>query len=350
MTLDILQPDADERRPDSGPVSSREGETLPEPGDQGPTTSRLELSPIGRTGDRAFRAAAVAASLSIVALVAFVGIFLLALALPSLRADQVNFLTSREWSVGGARLAFGIAGLLWTTALSSVVAMVLAVPVAIGIAMFLTQYLPARIARPLGFVIDLLAAVPSIVYGLWGIKVLAPALRPVSDALQGALGWFPLFGAGLSSNGSVFVAAVVLAIMILPIITAISRDVFAQTPNEHKEAALALGATRWEMIRMTVLPFGRSGVVSGAMLGLGRALGETVAVMIILAAPAPGEPFNPSLFAGGETFASKIANNAQEFDSPAKTGAYIASGLVLFVVTFAVNAIARLISERTASR
>jgi phosphate transport system permease protein len=144
----------------------------------------------------------------------------------------------------------------------------------------------------------------------------------------------------------VFVAAVVLAIMILPIVSAISRDVFAQTPREHIEAALALGATRWEVIRTSVLPYGRSGVISASMLGLGRALGETIAVMIILSTPAPGSPFSPSIFAGGETFASKIANNAAEFDSPSKTGAYIAAGLVLFVVTFAVNAIARIVAER----
>ena len=152
----------------------------------------------------------------------------------------------------------------------------------------------------------------------------------------------------MDPKGSVFVASVVLAIMILPIVIAISRDVFAQTPRDHIEAALALGATRWEVIRTAVLPHGRSGVVSASMLGLGRALGETIAVMIILTTPPQGGPFTPSIFAGGETFASKIANNAAEFDSPSKTGAYIAAGLVLFVVTFAVNAIARIIAERGA--
>ncbi|MCP4890017.1 MAG: ABC transporter permease subunit, partial [Planctomycetaceae bacterium] len=139
---------------------------------------------------------------------------------------------------------------------------------------------------------------------------------------------------------------VVLAIMILPIITAISREVFDQTPLLHKEAALALGATHWEMVRTTVLPFGRPGVISASMLGLGRALGETMAVVIILSKPAPGSDFSASIFAGGETFASKIANNAAEFDSPEKTGAYIAAGLVLFILTFIVNAIARWIISR----
>jgi phosphate transport system permease protein len=162
------------------------------------------------------------------------------------------------------------------------------------------------------------------------------------------LGWIPLFGKGVESTGNVLTASIVLAIMILPIVSAMSRDVFAQTPRDHMEAALALGATKWEMIRIAVLPYGRSGVIAASMLGLGRALGETIAVMIILSQTnTPG--INFSLFAGGETFASKIANNAQEFDSPAKTGAYIAAGLILFVVTFAVNAIARVVADRKVS-
>jgi phosphate transport system permease protein len=316
----------------------------PEPAETG--RRGVKLAKISKTGDRLFRGSAGGASLLIILLVAFVGAFLLILALPSLLDDKANFLTSRDWVVSGAELRFGIAGLLWTTVLSAVVAMVIAVPIAIGVALCITQYLPKRIAGPLAFVVDLLAAVPSIVFGLWGIAVLAPKMAPISTWLSTNLGWFPLFAPGLTSNGTVFVAAVVLAIMILPIVTAISRDVFLQTPREQVEAALALGATKWEMIRTAVLPYGRSGVMSASMLGLGRALGETIAVMIILAQPAAGSPFSPSIFAGGETFASKIANNASEFDSPSKTGAYIASGLVLFVVTFAVNALARTIAER----
>jgi phosphate transport system permease protein len=227
--------------------------------------------------------------------------------------------------------------------------LMIAVPIAIGVALCISQYLPRRLGGPLAFVVDLLAAVPSIVFGLWGIIVLAPRLEPISAFLSGHLGWIPLFAPSLTSDGTVFVAAVVLAIMILPIVTAISRDVFLQTPREHREAALALGATRWEVIRTAVLPYGRSGVISASMLGLGRALGETIAVMIILAQPAEGSRFSLSIFAGGQTFASLIANNAQEFDTPSKTGAYIASGLVLFVVTFAVNALARVIAERVPS-
>jgi phosphate transport system permease protein len=311
-----------------------------------PQRSGVKLARISKTGDRLFRSSAGGASTVIILLVAFVGIFLLVLALPSLLANKANFLTSREWVVAANELRFGIAGLLWTTVLSSVMAMLIAVPIALGVALCITQYLPKRISGPFAFLVDLLAAVPSIVFGLWGIAVLAPRIKPIGDWLSANLGWFPLFAPGLTSAGTVFVASVVLAIMILPIVTAISRDVFMQTPRDHVEAALALGATKWEMIRTAVLPYGRSGVMSASMLGLGRALGETVAVMIILAQPAAGSPFSPSIFAGGETFASKIANNAQEFDTPSKTGAFIAAGLVLFIVTFAVNAAARTIADR----
>jgi phosphate transport system permease protein len=311
-----------------------------------PVGHGVKLAKISHTGDRVFRGLTSSSGLIIVLLVGFVGIFLLALALPSLLADQDNFLTSRNWIVSGEQLRFGIAGLFWTTVLSSVLAMVMAVPVAVGVALCLTQYLHRRASGPVSFVVDLLAAVPSIIFGLWGLIVLGPFLAPAAEWLADKLGWIPLFSRSVDPKGSVFVASVVLAIMILPIVTAISRDVFAQTPRDHIEAALALGATRWEVIRTAVLPHGRSGVISASMLGLGRALGETIAVMIILTQPAPGSPFTPSIFAGGETFASKIANNAQEFDTPSKTGAFIASGLVLFVVTFVVNAVARIIAER----
>jgi phosphate transport system permease protein len=306
----------------------------------------IRLAKISKTGDRVFRGLATTSGLAIVLLVLFVGIFLLALALPSLRADQDNFLTSRNWTVAGNELRFGIAGLLWTTVLSSILAMAIAVPIAVGVALCLTQYLHKRASGPVSFAVDLLAAVPSIIFGLWGLSVLGPFLAPAAQWLISKIGWIPLFSKSVDPKGSVFVASAVLAIMILPIVTAISRDVFAQTPRDHIEAALALGATRWEVIRTAVLPYGRSGVISASMLGLGRALGETIAVMIILTTPPAGSPFTPSIFAGGETFASKIANNAAEFDSPSKTGAYIAAGLVLFLVTFAVNAMARIIAER----
>ena len=313
------------------------------------STTSTTFATIKHGGDRSFRAGAIAAAVIVVLLVLFVGIFLAVIATPSLRHDTVNFFTSTLWNVGtDAPLQFGIAGLMWTTTLTSVVAMVLAVPVAVGTALLVTQYVPGRVGSLIGFVIDLLAAVPSIIFGLWGLKLLGPFLGPFYDWLQRVLGWIPLFGKGVESTGNVLTASIVLAIMILPIVSAMSRDVFAQTPRDHKEAALALGATKWEMIRIAVIPYGRSGVIAASMLGLGRALGETIAVMIILSQTNTAG-INISLFAGGETFASKIANNAQEFDSPAKTGAYIAAGLILFVVTFAVNAIARVVADRKVS-
>ena len=258
--------------------------------------------------------------------------------------DRANFLTARVWDVQGAELRFGIPDLLWVTVLSSLVAMTLAVPVAIGVALFLTEYAPKRLARPFAYLVDLLAAVPSIVYGLWGASIVAPYVAGVQTWLGDKVGWFPLFDNTAAVSGTIFLASVVLAVMILPIITAISREVFAQTPLTHKEGALALGATRWEMIRTAVLPFGTPGVISAAMLGLGRALGETIAVTLIISTT--NGAFSWSIFAGGETFASRIANNAGEFDTPTKAGAFIAAGLVLFVLTFVVNAIARLVIER----
>jgi len=222
--------------------------------------------------------------------------------------------------------------------------MLLAVPVAVGVALFLTQYLHPRASGPLSFVVDLLAAVPSIIYGLWGIAVLAPALLPIATFLRDDLGWFFLFAPGNLPvlTGTIFTGGVVLAVMILPIITAVTREVFSQAPRFHIEAAQALGATRWEVIRMAVLPYGRSGYIAGSMLGLGRALGETIAVLIVIRAATTPSGF--SLFDGGYTFASLIASAASEFSQPLPTGAYIAAGLVLFVLTFVVNAIARMVA------
>ena len=247
---------------------------------------------------------------------------------------------------------FGIPNLFFTTVLVSLVALILAMPVALGIAVFLSNYCPKKLVKPLGFMIDLLAAVPSIVFGIWGAYVLGPVLGDFFEWLSGWAGGFSLFNSQqgssppFSTSRNIFTGGIVLAIMILPVIAATTREVFVQTPKGQIESALALGATRWEVVRMTVLPFGLSGYISGAMLGLGRALGETLAVMLIVSALAEGSDWNWSLLSGGETFASKIANNAGEFDTPSKTGAYIAAGLVLFILTFVVNAIARIVIER----
>jgi phosphate transport system permease protein len=300
----------------------------------------------GRLGDRLFKAVAIAAGSTIVIAILLIAVFLLVRALPSLRADHANFFTTTKFDTSdAANLAFGIRDLFAVTVLSSVFALVLAVPVAIGIAVFLTQYAPARLSRPFSAVVDLLAAVPSIVFGLWGIFVLAPHLKPVAMFLNRHLGWLFLFKQGnvsLAGGGTIFTAGIVLAVMILPIITSVSREVFRQTPVSQIEAAQALGATKWEVVRITVFPFGRSGVIAASMLGLGRALGETVAVLIILRTAAQAAHW--SLFDGGYTFASKIASAAAEFSAPLPTGAYIAAGFVLFALTFVVNAAARLIA------
>lgn len=303
-------------------------------------------------GDKIFAWLVLASGVFVVALVALTGAFLVWKATPALLDNTANFFTDRVWQPATSPPAFGIAALLWTTVLASAFAMLLAVPIAIGVALFITQYAPRRAARPVAYLIDLLAAIPSIIYGLWGIRVLGPVIAgpdsSVRNGVEKAFGWIPLFGTTGVSQGTVFLASIVLAIMILPIVTAISREVFDQTPLPNKEAALALGATRWEMIRVAVLPFGKPGVISASMLGLGRALGETIAVTIILSQPSTLDKFDLSIFYGGETFASKIANNASEFSTPQKTGAYIAAGLVLFVLTFAVNAVARVVIARSA--
>ena len=295
------------------------------------------------TGDKIFRGMSAGSGLFVVLLIAGVAAFLVGQAVPALLKNKANFLTDRVWNLGNLDApSFGIPDLLWVTVISSAIALLLAVPVAVGVALFLTQYAPKRLATPFAYLVDLLAAVPSIIYGLWGYAVLRPYIDPVQGFLSGTLGFIPVFkDEGVS--GTIFLASIVLGIMILPIVTAISREVFAQTPQTHKEGAYALGATRWEMIRTAVLPFGRAGVISAAMLGLGRALGETIAVAIILSQVAN---FTFSVFTGGQTFASKIALSAAEFDSPTKTGAFIAAGLVLFILTFAVNAAARIVIER----
>jgi phosphate transport system permease protein len=298
-------------------------------------------------GDRIFSGTARGAGLLVIAIVTLVGVFLLSQAIPALAKDKVNFLTSTQWNVDATPLQFGIANLLWVTVLSSAIAMVVAVPLGIGVALFITQYAPPWLSRPAASLVDLLAAVPSIVYGLWGLQVLGTHMDGIQAFLIHLLGWIPLFtDAGVAAASTILTVGVVLSIMVLPIVTALSREVFAQTPTTNMEAALALGATRWEMIRTAVLPFGKPGVISASMLGLGRALGETVAVTVILSALSGSAPWSWSMFNGGETFASKIANNAAEFDSPQKAGAFMAAGLVLFGLTFIVNAVARAVINR----
>ncbi|WP_206789584.1 phosphate ABC transporter permease subunit PstC [Amycolatopsis sp. MtRt-6] len=297
-----------------------------------------------RPGDRIFQNLTTGAGIFVVALIGLIGLFLLIQAIPALRANKGNFLTNHGWSTSDpANMSFGILDLLQVTVATSVVALIIAMPVSLGIALFLTQYAPPRLARPFAYIIDLLAAVPSIIFGLWGILVFAPAIEPFAHWINETFSWFPILAPGNvapSVRGTIFTAGIVLAVMILPIITSLSREVFERTPTPHIEGALALGATRWEVIRTTVLPFGKAGYVGASMLGLGRALGETIALAVILLIP-QGKNFDWSLFDGGATFASKIAANYSEFNNEVSAGAYIAAGLVLFVLTFVVNFAAR---------
>ena len=299
-----------------------------------------------RPADRIFRLLSASAGTMVLLIMAAIAAFLIYRAIPALGHDTENFFTFSKWDPDGSPSRFGIGALLYFTLVTSAIAMVLAVPVAIGIALFITYYAHRRASHGLAYVVDLLAAVPSIVYGLWGFSFLAPHLDGLVIWLDKYLGWIGLFDYrpdNKPSNFSPFTAGIVLAIMVLPIISSISREVFRQVPREQVEAAQALGATRWEMIRMSVLPFGRPGVLSASILGLGRALGETLAVTLVLS-----NSYDINLHVtenGGVTFASNIALKYGEA-GPIGSGALIAAGLCLFVITLAVNFSAGLIIRR----
>jgi phosphate transport system permease protein len=301
-----------------------------------------------RGPDVAFRGLSVGTGVRVLALIVAIGAFLVVKALPAFRAAGLGFFTERAWFPDASTPVFGVAALVWGTVVSSVLALVIAVPVAIGSALFVTELAPRRIGAWLGYALDLLAAVPSVVYGLWGVYFLVPRMVPMQRWLGTHLGFVPLFDNPSALYGrSIFVASVVLAIMILPITAAILREVFQQVPNADREAALALGATRWESIRMAVLPFSRSGVVGAVMLGLGRALGETIAIALVLAASY--DVTLNVLKPGGNTIAANIALKFGE-SGPLGREALIASGLVLFAITLAVNVAARGIVARSSRR
>jgi phosphate transport system permease protein len=285
-------------------------------------------------GDRLFAGLAVASGLLILLILAGVFVFLLIEGVPGLRVDPSNYGAGFTdfWSYVGP--------LLFGTVFISVLALIVAVPFALAVALFISHYAPRRLATPVAYVIDLLAAVPSVVYGLWGGRSLSQALKPVINWLGDRLEWIPLFRGPASPNGqTALTAALVLGVMILPIVTAISREVFAQTPRLNEEAAIGLGATRWEVIRLAVLPHARSGVIAGIMLGLGRALGETMAVTMVYSS-SPKYMINVIGDTSPQTIAANIANNYAEA-TPDKQHVLIAAGLVLFAFTFLVNLVAR---------
>ena len=296
-----------------------------------------------RLGDQIFLGLSRGSGILLLVIMAAIAGFLTYRSVIAISGDHGNFLTTFEWNADFSPPVFGIAVLAFGTIVSSIIAMALAVPIAVGIALFLTHYAPRRLSGPIGYVIDLLAAVPSIVYGLWGALILVPHLTGLFGWLNDYFGWTGIFSWDGGAPRSMLTVGVLLAIMILPIITNVSREVFRQVPRMHEEAALALGATRWEVIRMAVLPFGRSGVISASMLGLGRALGETMAVATVLS---PTFGIQASLLdPGGGTFAQNIASQFGEA-TPQGRDALIASGLVLFVITLLVNGAARVIIAR----
>ncbi len=305
-----------------------------------PTEPPSTPRPVRRAGDRVFAGSAKGSGIFILLVLAGVAAFLISEALPALTSPA-------EEIPGGEGLTGYVAPLIVGTLLGAVLALVVATPLAVGIALYITYYAPRRIAAGMGYVIDLLAAIPSVVYGFWGLAVLAPTLVPFHAWAADNLSWIPLFAGPASASGrTMFTVGLVLAVMILPIISAIAREVFSQAPALHREAALALGATRWEMIRMAVLPYGKSGVIAGAMLGLGRALGETMAVAIVLSGGAAAT-LNLISSSNPSTIASNIALRFPEATG-IEINTLIASGLVLFVITLAVNMLARWIVERRA--
>ena len=281
-------------------------------------------------------------------ILAGVALFLIVQAVPAIAANWATNPDLNTGPTGGYANFWAYVGpLIWGTLWVSAIALLIGAPVAIGIALFISHYAPRRIAGVLGYLVDLLAAVPSIVFGLWGIIVIRPLLLPLTQWLNQNLGWIPLFGGQASTTGSTILAgAVVLAVMILPIISSISREIFLQTPRLHEEAALALGATKWEMITLAVFPYARSGVVSATLLGLGRALGKTMAIALIIS---PSIEVSTRILTEGQNSQTIAANIALNFPiaNALQREALIGTGLMLFVISLAVNMIARYIVSRT---
>jgi phosphate transport system permease protein len=286
---------------------------------------------------------AVGSGAVLLLIMAAIAVFLVLQAIPALNADTTNFLTTLKWAPDNTPSSFGIAALAFGSVLTSLLALIMSVPVAVGVALAISHYAPQWLARPLAYMVDLLAAVPSVVFGLWGLIYLVPNILEPSRSLNKYLGFIPLFASNGTYGKSIFAASVVLAVMVIPIIAAISREVFIQTPRDHIEAAWAIGATKWEMVRTAILPYGRSGVISGTVLGFGRAIGETIAVALVLSANY--EISLHILQPGGNTIAANIANRYGEAGDIGR-GALIASGLVLFIITLIVNFGARAIVRR----
>jgi phosphate ABC transporter permease protein PstC len=303
----------------------------------------LERPPLARLPDRMLRYGLTTLAALLLALIVYFFIRLVGEAGPAFsRFGVFGFTFGKDWNVSAEH--FGALPLLVGTLITSALALLIGVPVAIATAIYATELCPLRLRGALTVLVELLAAVPSVVYGLWGIFFLAPKLQPAEQWLADRLSFIPFVGGGVVTIPNYFITGLVLAIMILPIVSAISREVMATVPPDHKEAAMGLGATRWEMIRMAVLPYCRAGIVGGAMLGLGRAIGETIAVTILIGdAPQLGS----HLFGQGYSLAAVIANEFGEAQGLHRS-ALFAAGLVLFVLTVLVNGVARALVLRAA--
>ncbi|MDO5684624.1 MAG: phosphate ABC transporter permease subunit PstC [Bifidobacterium sp.] len=312
--------------------------------------STLDQPVGGKSADKIFKWIAFACGALILVVLAAVFLFLFFRAWPLIGGDQnANRATIESFTGGKAHNFWQYVGpLAFGTVLVAALALLIAFFVSVGIALFISQYAPKGLATALSMIVDLLAAIPSVIYGLWGGIVLVPAIYPFWNWVAKYLGWIPLFkGPAANPARTVATVAVVLAVMILPIITSMARDVYLQTPRLQQEAALALGATKWEMIKLAVLPFGKSGVVSASMLGLGRALGETMAVLMILS---PGMHYSFKILQASQnqTIAANIAAQYPEANSLG-VSTLIATGLVLFLITFIVNFIARKITQKVSA-
>lgn len=296
--------------------------------------------------DRIYRALTLSAGLTTLVTIGLIFAFLVVQSAPAIRRVGLwDFLTTKEWSISRDDPVFGAAALLYGTVIVATIALAIAVPLAIGTALCINEYTPRRLRRVLISLVDLLAAVPSVIYGMWGLLYLSPRMVGTVTWAADYLDFVPIFRPTSNTfQGSVFNAGVVVSFMVLPIITSVVREVFSQTPPGEVEAALALGSTRWGMIRSVVLPFGRGGIIGGSMLGLGRALGETIAVVLILF---PTFEFVTNVLEpGGVTTASFIAlqfPNAGEFE----VRALLAAGFALFLLTLVVNMIATAIVSRS---
>jgi phosphate ABC transporter permease protein PstC len=306
--------------------------------------SVLERSPLSRLPDQLMQWGLSTLAVLLLLLLAYFFVRLIGKSETAFSHFGLSFVFGNDWnptSNPATEVYHGLPLLVGTLVTSSI-ALIIGVPVAVATALFLTELCPRRAQGAIGMLVDLLAAVPSVVYGLWGVFVLAPKLQGFEKGVANTFSFIPWIGGGagdINAGGNYFIAGLILAIMILPIVSAISREVLRTVPPEHKEAALALGATRWEMIKMAVLPYARPGITGGAMLGLGRALGETIAVVLVIG---DADALGHHIFSQGYTFAAVIANEFGEgSNDPIHASALFAAGLVLFVLTLIVNLIAR---------